>query len=294
MTYSELNCRRLYIVHEMVQFARQLFMMVVQDECLPSRYDLSAWRRLGLPDLRLDPGKRAALRAHFSEHVGEYEDAGEFEEALGRVEEAVLSIALNCLDLGGVADPVCVAVSSLCPMQLLYGDEGVQCEEAQYLLDILLAAGHVRLSEQSSFVDSYQRFYREFREVYRSGDVLDPSIVVRTLFELASGDEVMQRFLKLSLCLCGTGTLRGTVMEVSSDSLTRDQAESVCRMLYSWCVCYGVRSAASLPRGLVADVQESLVEVPEGCRNAFDLMWSRVGRVGDAEYRAATRARLGF
>ena len=292
--FSELPYRRLYLVHEMVQFARYLIACVVRDDGLPCRYDVQSWIELSLENLRLDPGKREMFRDIFQEHRVLYDSVQEFERALERVEEVVLSLALNCLDLPGVTDLLGIAVSPFCPVQLAYGDEQILCERVQHLLDILLVHGHVSLNEQISMLSSFRIMMSDYREGYLDDGPVRATEAVSTLFQLASGSESGKKMLRLVLCLCGAGTLSGTVLEVSGSMVSVEYAESVCRVVYSWCVANSVRHIASLPDGMIDEVKEVLVELPVVAGNVKESMWSRVGRVGDADYRRDIYARLGL
>ena len=286
--YSDVYCRRLFVLHEMVQFVRQLFMLVVRPETLPNRFHLSAWLKVKLNDLSLDPSKRRELEMIFSETGEQYACRGDFNDGLGRVEEVLLSLALNCLDLGGVRDALCVAVSPFCPAQLLYA----LCADVEYFLDIMLAHGHVRLLDQSAFVVRYRCLLADFREAYPDFDTSETSGVVSTLFRLAGGDELTCRLLNLVFCLCGSGSLHGSNWNVSYPLVGTARAESIFRTIKSWCVCRNVRSAASLSEALVTEVREVILEVPEAGGDVSDVIWNRVGRVAGQDYRNSLLSRL--
>ena len=291
-SFSDVACRRMYFVHELVQFSRRLMSSVVRDAELPARSDLSAWLRLKLADLKWDPTKRAVLGEVFAEHRLAYESAQDFDVALGHVEEVLLTLALNCLSLDGVTDPVCLAVSPFCPEQLSYGDEEKLLCEVQFLFDLLLAHGRVVLTERDNMMSGYLELLTNYRGCYDEPVV--PEILVRTLLQLASADPSLQKLIRCALCLSGVGTMKGTVLEINNSCVDGVDGESFCRTVYSWCVANNVRSAASIPDGLVEEVKEVLTEVPFDDGDLRANMWSRVGRVGDADYRRDVLARLGF
>ena len=204
VVYSDLYCRRLFVMHEMVQFVHRLFLFLARPDTSPTRYLLSAWLKLSL-----DPSKRRELQMIFKGTGEQYVVRGDFNDGLGRVEELFLSLILN-LDLGGVRDSLCMAVSPFPPAQLLYGEETALCVVVEHILDIM-AHGHVRFPDQFAFVVRYRCLLADFREAYTDFDSLDCNAVVSTLFRLASGDELTCRLLNLVFCLCGSGSLHGSI-----------------------------------------------------------------------------------
>ena len=292
--FSESTAKRLYVMYEMVQFARELCLLVITEDSLPGKYDVGRWLELTPGPMEFDVEKRSCLREQLSVHRAMFESDEEFERALDQVENLFIAVALECLNLPGVRDPVCVAACCVCPPMLLDGDEEWMRETAAGFLDLLHGHLHIESDTVPVLLDGYLSLLRGFRAEFTDDDLPSSSTIVSVLLRLTENHSASRQFVNYLLCLLGGCRVKSSGFKVCISDLSDDFAGSICQTVYSWCEEHAVRTLESLPHLLVESFYESVTRGPVVSTDLVETMWSEVGRVATADYRSWVYERLGY
>ena len=290
---SDLSVKRLYVVCEIVQFARCLLQCVVSDDVLPGRYHLSAWLRLRRRDLHYDAAKQAILRSEFAEHEGRCERACDFNDVMAKVEESIVSLAMTMLSFDGMQDVINLSLSSFCPIMLSYGDERVVFREVRHVLEMMMEHGRIMMCEFDELMDGYVVMFRAYRSKF-TGEPVSVWNVVGELYGLCENNAAGKRLLDLVLCLGSHCCLKAPRWDVDHPDVSTDFVSSVTQTVYSWMVTSHYRSFESFPDLLVDVVDAALVRDPSELATIEDTVWEEVGRVATANQRMELFNRLGY
>ena len=289
--FSEEPVSRLYIVYELIQFARRLLVRVAVVDELPGAYQLSAWLRLRRSDVQLDAVKLEQLCGVFAEHRVKCGTELDFQALVVRIRRVLVNLALEVLSLDGLHDVLSVGCSSLCPALLVNGEEKTIVREVRHAVELFGEYGRVSIAEQDRLIRGYVRLLRAFR---RSGRSVDYSDVVPVLYELCTDNDDGKQLLTMMLCLSGGNSARIAELKTNAGEVDPEFMASVCQTIGSWLDAQRVSNYDSISESLIDNVITSLTRNARDVVSAEDEMWDAVGRVATNQYREGLFARLGY
>ena len=264
--FLEDEVRSLYDVHDLVQTARGLILLLSSDGSVPEPCDLAAWSDYDFGEADLDSSKLLSLESEFESFREMCGDEGAFRRIMKKIQVFCVTVALGLLQIEAVRNPInrcltCFGVEMLRDSRVEYVDKSLRgCTE------IFKECGLVTDEQALQCTEVVLDFIHDLRAGVQQEMVSEPNTISYVLRCAAKNDGLRAVVDLLLTACCGNRVYESTADEFIG-CVSLEQGRSLRRTMISWLQWREYDSLDSLPLSDV-DGCVSIADRVEGLRGA--------------------------